>query len=332
MRYFGSKGSTVDRLYQLISQKVPSGTFCDPFAGMGVVGAHFKAKNYEVWTADILTFAHYFQIARIGLSSPPPFTALCRALGVKCRSSVIDLLNSNIVEDGWVIKEYSVKRSFFTRENANRIEACRNMIDHWSQNGWLTYAERAYLLASLIQCMDKVANTAGTYYAYLKSWHRKALLPFKFELIPYTQGYFHGHCFHGEAIELVAERAYDILYLDPPYNERCYASYYHLPESIARLETPVAGGKAGIPKVQRPRSQFNRTQHAHIALNELLSSARFRLLAFHYADNGLIPAEQIRETLSGYGEISEIILDSKGYTTLKARRTVEHRLYLVRNE
>src|SRR6185436_6043411 len=115
---------------------------------------------------------------------------------------------------------------------------CRIRINQWCRNNWVTQNQRAVLLASLINSMDRVANTAGTYYAYLKSWHRKALKPFRFELVRSSRGPQKGHCILADANTLVGSREYDILYLDPPFNERCYSSYYHLPESLARRHTP----------------------------------------------------------------------------------------------
>ncbi|MFI3211206.1 MAG: DNA adenine methylase [Peptostreptococcaceae bacterium] len=37
----------------------------------------------------------------------------------------------------------------------------------------------------------------------------------------------------------------DILYLDPPYNERQYSSIYRLPETVARYDNPTLVGISG---------------------------------------------------------------------------------------
>jgi adenine-specific DNA-methyltransferase len=329
MRYFGSKVSTVADVYSLISQRVPSGTLCDPFGGIATVGSYFKARGYRVWTGDILTAAHYFQIARVELSRTPSFRKLREALNLKSRIDVIDLLNREKPKDGWFTREFSEKRLFFTRDNARRIDACRLRISQWSRFRLISRNEKAILLASLINSMDRVANTAGTYYAYLKSWHRKAMLPFRFELLPCTYGDPNCHCFLGEARDLVAQRAFDILYLDLPYNERCYTKYYHLPETLALEETPKANGMSGIPDNPRVISDFNKQDKAKTALEELLEKTTFQLLAFQYSDNGLIEPHQLRRVFREYGRIEEFVINSKGYTTATTSRTVEHRLYLV---
>ena len=179
--------------------------------------------------------------------------------------------------------------------------------------------------------MDKVANTAGTYYAYLKAWHRKALLPFTFELIPYTRGTTKCYCFHEDAENVIGKKCFDIIYLDPPYNERSYAHYYHLPETLALGGTPEVHGKSGMPDVDKPVSDFNRPRDARGAFERLLRRARFRLLAFHYSDDGLIDPHDVMDILSLYGNVEDFNLSSKGYTTSKVMRTVRHHLYVVQH-
>jgi adenine-specific DNA-methyltransferase len=331
MRYFGSKSSTIKKVYQLVAKRMPSGSFCDPFGGIGIVGAFFKKKGYTIWCGDILTSAHYFQIARVERSRHPSFRKLRKAFNLVSSDDIIQHLNAEQGKFGWFVREYSDRRKFFTRPNALRINACRLRINKWWKDGLLSTSEYAVLLASLINSMDKVANTAGTYYAYLKKWYRKALLPFRFELIPPTSGSPECRSFLEEAKDLVSRSKFDVLYLDPPYNQRSYSRYYHLPETIARAEAPQVFGKAGIPSSDRPSSSFNKPMMAKRALEELLSNARFRLLVFHYSDDGLISSEDIRTMLNKYGQPNEYVLDSVGYTTKKTVRNIKHRLFVVRN-
>lgn len=329
MRYFGSKVSVIENLYSLISKRATKGSFCDPFGGIATIGSYFKAKNYKVYSSDHLTFAHFFQVARIAQNSPPKFEALCDSLELENSQEIINRLNSLKCKRGWLVENYVHQRKFFTQQNGGKIQACWQTIKFWNEKGWLTYEENAILIASLINSMDKVANTAGTYYAYLKDWYRKSLRPFYFDMLDYTRGKPNCKCFLCDATNLVEQYKFDVLYLDPPYNERSYASYYHLPETIALNEKPRVQGKAGIPSIQYPRSAFNRRNEALNALKDLLDAARFRLLVFHYSDEGIIPSNELRELFNKFGPVEEYILEGNGYTNKSKSRKVKHRIYLV---
>jgi adenine-specific DNA-methyltransferase len=330
MRYFGSKRSTVDALYKLIAARIsPVATFCDPFGGIGVVGSYFKGKGYRVCVGDHLTFAHNYQIASIVASRTPTFRKVRKALGLATSQQVVEQLQQARGKRGWLSREYSEQRQFFTHENALRIEACRQTIREWNKSGLLSPTEKAVLTASLIDSIDKVANTAGTYYAFLKNWHRKALRPFQFALIQPTRGQAGCTAVKTEASDLAHKREWDVLYLDPPYNARRYDAYYHLPETLALETEPHVLGKAGIPLRTPVISEFNRPSQAANALRSLLACARFRLLVLHYSDQGLITRQEIEEMLDPFGPIQRTTLISMGYNTHGKPRPVEHAVYLV---
>jgi len=329
MRYFGSKASTLEGIQRLIRARVPHGTFCDPFGGIATVGAHFKSAGYQVFSGDMLLFAHYFQIARIEYSRTPPFRRLLKATGKTNVTELALSLNNLEPSRGWFVREFATRRRFFTAQNAAQIDAIWKQIVRWRQQSLLSYREAAFLLASLINSADTVANTAGTYYAYLKKWHRKAAKNFQFDLLLPASGPS-GQSFFGNAIDLVRQREYDILYLDPPYNDRCYSGYYHLPETLALGRWRHVHGKSGVPEIS-PLSDFNSPKRAPKALHEILESARCRLLVFHYSDNGIIAPDVVRDILRQYGSYRSFVLKATGYTTDHIRRDITHRVYVIDN-
>ncbi len=331
MRYFGSKHSTLDQVYEIIKSICPSGVFCDPFGGVGTIGSFFKKNGYRVIAGDLLYFAHLFQISRIEASKIPPFSRLKFHLDVSSTQNIIDILNNKPTISSWITKEYSMKRHFFTRKNAYRIDTCLQCILNWFEMDLLSRKEHALLVTSLINSADKVANTAGTYYAYLKQWHRKSLNDFVFELVKPTAGVSQCQAFHLDAIDLVKKFHVDILYLDPPYNERSHAHYYHLPESIAYGKLKLIHGKSGIP-VDLMRSQFNTKKNAAIALEKLLDNASYQYVVFHYSDEGIIPPDTVLGILNNYGYVDEFKISAWGYRTVSGTRDTNHRVYLVSND
>jgi adenine-specific DNA-methyltransferase len=328
MRYFGSKASVSGAVLDLVGEHVDGGSFCDPFGGIGTIGATAKERGFRTFCGDHLAFAHAFQVARVESQRLPRFARL-RERGIHGADDLREVLNGAPETDGWLVREYAVKRKFFTRSNARRIEAARTRINAWQDADLLTRRERAVLVASLINSADRVANTAGTYYSHLKHWDRKALLAWRFDWVTPAPGRTGCRALLADASTLASRRRWDVLYLDPPYNARAHGAYYHLPETFARGGEPRVAGKAGVPQGQSQRSDFCSPRRALGALEGLLAASRFRLLVFHYAEHGLISLAELRRTLALHGAVQEHVLTAPGYTTRSRRRVVNHHVFAV---
>ena len=72
-----------------------------------------------------------------------------------------------------------------------------------------------YLLCSLLECADKVANTASVYGAYLKNLKKSAQKELVLEPAEYELNDNEHKVFNKDANELIKEIEGDILYLDP---------------------------------------------------------------------------------------------------------------------
>lgn len=328
MRYFGSKGSVVEDVYKVATSFVAHGTFCDPFGGLGTVASRFKSGGFEVWTGDMLCAPHLFQVARIELGEVPRFQALKGACSFDSCEQIVQHINDLPPHRGWIASTYSGRRRFFTARNAMRGDAARDQIEAWRKSGLLTHGEHALLCASLIHSLDRVANTAGTYYAHLKSWYRKAMRPFEFRLEQPVRGLHRGHARLLDAAALAKKQPWTILYLDPPYNTRSYAGYYHFPESLATGYRGPVRGAAGIPDRELPRSRFSTASTALSSLADLIEAANWEVLLFHYSDDGLISPGPLRRLLRKFGSVSERTLHATGYST-RSNRSTRHRLYVV---
>lgn len=329
MRYIGSKTSTLPALETLVRARVHEGTFCDPFGGIGTVASAFKRSGFTVHTGDLLTFAHCFQTARVALNHPPPPTAQLRhALGVTTAAQLISELQRSSPVRGWMYREFSVKRSYFTPRNAMAIDAVRRRIQSWHRQGLTDERLDLYLRACLIDAVDRVANTAGTYYAHLKRWTRKALGDFRLSAIQPVRGKRGCTATLGDARDLVERRHFNVLYLDPPYNSRDYAGYYHLPETLATGRRPRPTGLSGVDAGPRPLSAFIRPKRAEEAMAQLLGAARCDLLVVHYSDDGLIPPHRLRSMLTSLGPVDKRTIGALGYGTAQ-QRLATHQVYLV---
>lgn len=327
MRYLGSKTMLLEQIKELVKEH-QGGIFCDPFGGIGTVGAFMKRNGYQVITGDLLTFAHYFQCALIAFEGKMEFKQLRQQLSLSSLEELETYLSSITVQNGWLITEYAIKRQFFTIDNACHVQACIDYINMWFYKNIIDEKERIVLLVSLINSFDKIANTAGTYYAFLKQFDRKAVKPFKFSLIYPIEGKV-GYSYQMDANSLVKQTDCDILYLDPPYNNRDYARYYHLPETISNGIIPVPKGKSGVFRSNQSKSVYNGAQ-ATEAFKDLINNATAQCIVFHYTDQGLISMNDAMEILQKKGtKFEEYYFDYKGYTTSKESKKCSHHIMKV---
>lgn len=329
MRYLGSKTLLLESILSLTRSYSKGGIFCDPFGGIGTVGSHMKKNGYQILSGDILYFAHCFQVALIVRNQDFSCGNLKKEYGISSGEELCRYLNRLKPKDGWLVREYARKRLFFTIENAACIQACIDCIWDWKNIHIIDEEQYNVMIASLIHCMDKVANTAGTYYAYLKHYYRKALGKFQYQLLKPVSGTDKSSALLMDAGQLVQENPCDILYLDPPYNARNYGRYYHLPQNIATQQIPKPAGKSGMDASQSKVSDYNQKEKAVDSFKQLIANARAGCIIFHYTDKGLIDMEDAREILRDKGNLEEFYFDCKGYHTTNRLNPSQHHVIKV---
>ncbi len=329
MRYLGSKTLLLGEIGNIVEEYKKEGVFCDPFGGIGTVGNFMKKKGFEVIAGDILYFAHCFQLATIENNGEIDYKKVKETLSVKTNNEIEYYLNTLSRRDGWLVEEYARKRKFFTEENAKRIQACIDCIQTWRCQNLLQDKEYKVIIASLIQSFDKVANTAGTYYAFLKEFYRKAKNSFSFKLIQPYESKKECHSYLIDAERLVKRNNCDILYLDPPYNERNYGRYYHLPENIAKGIKPIPIGKSGVYVENLIDSPYNKKAEATENFQMLIDNTSAKCIIFHYTDNGIIKINDAREIMGAKGKVDEFYFDCKGYNTVSNKEKCRHHILRV---
>lgn len=330
-RYFGSKQTSAQQVAQLATCGFSGTTAADAFGGLGTIGAVLKGSGFKVTTCDVLQMPNAFQHARIVCQGRPRFTRLRGHTGLQTVSDILQHLDSRSARRSWLVKEFSTERQFFTQDNAARIAGAWNTIKRWNEGGLLTESERKFLLASFLNSMDACANTAGTYYAHLKQWHRKALRPFRMQWLPVQEGTAGGQAIIGDALDRLRGRSFDLLYLDPPYNSRDYSRYYHLPESLASLQRPDTNplSASGVPLQMLDASPLIRKSAEAAYLQELILAVHWKRLVVQYCDGSHIPMEELRAILRAVGKVQEHILPALGYTTSTKKRQHAHYVFIV---
>lgn len=345
MRYIGSKAATLPAIQSIIETHASGATsLCDPFAGICTVARHFKRLGMRVETGDLLWGSYMFQLATIALNEMPTFDRLTPTLELEASNEscaailsaaqkVLAWLERSPGRPGFVTAGFSDAegsgRRFFTQENAARIDAVRVQIAKWRDDGLIDMLEEAYLLACLLDAADRVANTAGTYMAHLKSWSRKALKPLQLRAIPIVNNHAQNCCSRTDARE-TAKTNVDVLYLDPPYNTRDYSFYYHLPETLVLWDGATPTGKSGVPATRRHQiSDFCVRRRASSALDELLGQSSAKFVVIHYAADGLIRHDEILDMLNGRGKAQFADLKVRSYNSRVREADIKahHRIY-----
>ncbi len=316
MNYIGSKLSLLPFLEQVF-REISDGTeqtLCDMFAGTGAVGRHFKKLGLKIIANDLQYYAYVLNKAYLEINHDPAFEKLHQQLDVHSRpadslcdkplKAVLDYVNCLSGTSGFISQNYSPEgnRLYYTRENAEKTDAIRRALETWKIDQTITEQEYYYLLCALLEAIDRVANTACVYEAYLKKFKKTALKPLilkPLELVNHVSG-----CtvHHRDANELIEEVECDILYLDPPYNERQYSSNYHILETIARYDNPLIKGVTGI-RQGYPRSSYCRKREVIQTFEHLVRQAKTRHILLSYNDEGLMTFDEIHRILGTRGEV-----------------------------
>lgn len=307
MRYIGSKAALLDNIELVINENTTGRerVFCDLFSGTAAVAKHFKQK-YQVISNDFLHFSYVLQKATIENNQKPLFNKL-KAIGIQDPFLFLEETPCNHMEEGYFISHNYApvdhcERMYVSVKNAMRIDFIRHTIESWKRENLLTKDEYYYLLAGLIEGVPYVSNITGTYGAYLKKWDKRAYKDFEMIRLDVEDNGCCNKCYNMDANQLISKIEGDILYLDPPYNTRQYASNYHLLETISRYDSPKIKGITGIRDCEEQKSAFCIKKSALKAFEEIIEKANFEHIILSYSNEGLMSFEEIECILKKYGE------------------------------
>ena len=328
MNYIGSKFSLLDFLDGSINgvliknkEVKPKSkmVFADLFAGTGCVGGFFKSQGYSIIANDIQYYSYVITKHMIENNGN---------LDKEKMTELIEILNKAKGKEGFIYKNYSYegtegqefRRMYFTADNAKKCDEIRETIEKWLSEKKINQNEYYFLLGSLINSIDKCANTASVYGAFLKKFKKSALKSMVIEPLPFTIGHVNCMVYNENANSLISKISGDILYLDPPYNERQYCSNYHILETIAKYDNPIIKGKTGLRDYKSQKSDFCVRAKVRDALEDIIKNANFKYIFLSYNNEGLMSLEEIKGIMSKYGDYS---LCTKEYRRFKADRKRE---------
>lgn len=363
MNYIGSKLSIIDfiknsinRVLVLSNDKRESKNmvFADLFAGTGIVGASFKKDGYQIVSNDIQYYSYILNKHVIENNQFPKFENILlilkniKKVPIKKRGYfILKYLETIEGVDGFIFNNYCLggtkdtenPRVYFSDENGRKADAIRYKIEEWYKNSLINSNEYYFLLASLIDSIDRYANTASVYGAFLKDLKKtaqKTLELKSYQLI--IESKQNNKVYNKDVNELIKEISGDILYLDPPYNHRQYAANYHLLETIAKYDNPNIKGKTGLRDYENQKSLYCSKSKAIEALEDLIKYANFKYIFLSYNDEGIVSIEDIEKIFSNQGVYKRFEMEYKRFKADKDENrnhtkesTIEYLHCLVKN-
>lgn len=308
MKYIGNKTRVLDFIENCLEQSkinYKEKKVADLFSGTGSVSNFFLKNGCDVYSCDNMTYSITEQYRVNYYSSEPEFDEIKNIVKGNRLDDVLNYLNNLTPIKGYFFDNYApsgkYKRQYFTDENAKKIDSIREKIKEWEL---ILPSEKVNFLLGILMCSaDKISNTSGTYGAYLKIWRSMALKKLyleKPEFISNGKNYI----FQDDVLNFIKNnKKFDIVYLDPPYNKRQYASNFHVLESIVVNDKQELKGKTGLRNYDNQKSDFCIASKVKKAFTELIENIDSKYIIMSYSTEGLLSEEEILKVLSNKGKV-----------------------------
>jgi len=356
-RFLGNKSSLLPQITEAIASAVPPNNYpqiIDLFSGTASVSVALGQMGYRVVANDLLLSCVVHAQAQLLPDPPLRFEDVLKYEDLPTSSSlnlfsddstysrVIAFLNALPGKEGFFFKEYSPDgcpsngadpRKYFASANACKIDAIRSRIRRWGDGDLVSPVEHAVLLHNLMLAVNQVANTAGTYGYFFSSLSQAAQQPLKLRPTSFQAGAASHRVLHSDAKEAVSSTSADVAYLDPPYNKRQYAAYYHILETIAYEDNPDLIGKSGLRPWQENASDFCYKSRASVAMADLLNAVDARYIFVSYSEDGHISHDKMMTLLARRGKVTLIEMDHARYSSQQNENPslLKERIYKVKS-
>lgn len=311
-RYTGSKYKLSEWIEQLIAENCEGDSFCDIFAGTGIISYTMLEKMKKIYINDFLYSNEI--IYKAFFESSKYSKKLIKDYCNRFQSISADELDDNYIS-------YNFGDKFFSLADAKKIGYIRETIESERDN--LSDKEFSILIASLLYSADKSANTVGHYDAYIKG--KEIQDSFSFELIsPYNTKGTKVFISRKDSNEFAKVLKCDIVYIDPPYNSRQYSRFYHVLENITCWRKPELHGVALKPDPEN-MSDYCRS-NAKTVFKDLIDNLNCKYIVVSYnntyeskssSSKNKMTLEDIENALSSKGEVQRFEKSHNFFTTGK---------------
>ncbi len=333
LNYIGSKFQLLDWLEENIKEKTGWESFKDKvigdlFAGTGIVSYHFRKHRAITISNDAELYSSVITHA-FALSN---YNETCKQL-IETLQEELDEGYSRV---GYITKNYSpyeeCERMFFTVENAMKIDYLIQRIDDLKNQ--ISINDHQFLLASLLLSADAVSNVPAVYGCYLKNFKAKATKTLKIEPIHTNtkKCKSKSNVYNKDVLSSFSDE-FNMVYLDPPYNERQYSKNYFPLNMIAlspreqEEEAPLKG-KTGIPESCFISPFCKRGKPVEEAFDKMFNQLKTEWIFLSYSSESIVSKDKMIEIMRKYGDVSVVERDYKRFKSFEYNEDNEIQEYL----
>ena len=305
----------------------------DLFAGSGSVSRLLKTLDLEVYSNDWEYYSYILNYAHIHVNIEETKNMFIHTGGLQNTIETINNINRIKNKDRYISKYYSPKndynpdlkneRLFYTQYNGTKIDIIRHNIEELYKNNAINQKEYFYLIASLIYEAATHTNTSGVFKAFHSGFGgrnkdalSRILTPISLKELPLYNGK-KGYVSMLDANEFAIknkDKKFDLVYLDPPYNQHQYGSNYHLLNTIALWDKPKINkniyingkktDKGGIRKDWiKTKSDYCYKKTAKNSLINLLDKINANHIVMSYSTDGIIEFDDLISILENKGDL-----------------------------
>jgi adenine-specific DNA-methyltransferase len=320
LNYIGCKHTLLNTLISVFQENIldmKNSSFLDLFAGTGTIGFNIQKLTKSCDANDLELYSYIINFALLKCNYNEELSELIK----KC--------NELSMKEGLIYNNFSptetCERMFFTNENAKKADAIREFIETEYKENRINIYYFNFLLASLLVSIDKVANTSAVYGAYLKAYKASALKPLLLKPIHTKTDINPENIVYNELAETFSKsdaKYYDIIYMDPPYNQRQYSGNYSPLNYIAEYNKDIVlKGKTGLIENYN-KSHFCKKTDIKNTFDSLISGLNCKYLIISYNSEGLLSMNEFKNILVKKGQVKLYIIK---YAKFKAQQNVEEK-------
>lgn len=307
----------------------------DLFSGSGFVSRLLKKHSSLIAANDMEAYAR--AVSECYLSNRDE-KLLAEAAALVAHLN--DVAAKGVVRDGFIRDLYSPaddtnikfgERVFYSSDNARRLDFYAQEIQE------LPADMRRLLLGPLLSKASIHANTGGVFKGFYKDKHTgigkfgaaagdavsRILAPIELEVPVMSMLETEHEVYQEDANKLASNMGeFDLVYIDPPYNQHPYGSNYFMLNLLTNYERPKEVSKvSGIP-TDWNRSGYNVRKQALPLLDELFAAIPARFILVSFNSEGYVSTDEIKSVLGKHGRVDEMIVK---YNTYRASRNLRNR-------